>query len=272
MSREIAERQAELGGLEVNWREASSSCPVVPLYIHGVPNASELWTPFLERTGGIAVDLPGFGRSGKPADFPYSIAGYDRFLEAFTEHLGLERLSLVVHDWGGAALAFAQRFPERIERLVVSNAVPLLPGYRWHRVARVWRTPLGGEMFMGFTFKWSLKLISRESNVAEGPMPQQFIDDVWRHFDHGTQRAILKLYRASPEDVLARAGENLGAIKCPALVSWGHRDPYIPPRFAHDYARALGGEVEVDLMDDAGHWAWYDRPDAIERIARFLTV
>ena len=270
MSREIVERQAELGGLAVNWREAPPAGQAPVLYLHGVPNSSELWLPFLERTGGIAVDLPGFGRSGKPADFPYSIAGYDRFLEAFTEHAGLERLSLVVHDWGAAGLAFAQRFPERIERLVISNAVPLLPGYRWHRLARIWRRPLAGEMAMGFTFKWSSRLISRESNATPGPMPDEFLDDVWRHFDHGTQRAILKLYRASPEDLLARAGKDLGAIKCPALVAWGHRDPYIPPRFAHDYARALGGEVEVDLLDDAGHWAWYDRPESIERIAGFL--
>ena len=52
------------------------------LYLHGVPTHSYDWVPFLERTGGIAPDLPGFGRSAKPADFDYSIAGYDRFLEA----------------------------------------------------------------------------------------------------------------------------------------------------------------------------------------------
>ena len=87
--------------------------------VHGVPTGSFDWIPFLERIGGVAPDLPGFGRSAKPGDFEYSIAGYDRFLEAFTAQTGLERFSLVVHDFGGVGLVFAQRFPERIEKLVL---------------------------------------------------------------------------------------------------------------------------------------------------------
>ena len=46
---------------------------------------------------------------------------------------GLKRFSLVVHGWGGAGLVFAQRFPERIEKLVLFTNLPLLlPGYRGH--------------------------------------------------------------------------------------------------------------------------------------------
>ena len=73
-------------------------------------------------------------------------------------------------------------------------------------------------------------------------MPEDFIDSIWDHYDHGTQRAILKLYRSAPPDVLARAGERLGEISAPALVVWGGDDPYLPPRFAHAYGEALGGE------------------------------
>src|SRR4249920_116791 len=100
---EVQVRSGELDGLPVVWREApSDGVPV--LYVHGVPNTSGPWEPFLERTGGIAPDLPGFGRSGKPGHFDYSVAGYDAWLERFVDHVGLERFSLVVHDWGGLAL------------------------------------------------------------------------------------------------------------------------------------------------------------------------
>ena len=266
---EIGERTASVSGVEVSWREAPAGRPGPVLYVHGVPTASWEWTAFLERTGGVAPDLPGFGRSGKPADFDYSIAGYGRFVEAFADALGLERLSLVVHDWGAAALDFAQRAPERIERLVLLSCVPLLPGYRWHRIARVWRRPLLGELFMGFSTRFGLKLISREANVAPGPLPDDFVDSAWRDFDHGTQRAILKLYRSAPEHVLARAGEGLGRIRCPALVLWPTRDPYIGPEFGQAYADALGGEVELEAVE-AGHWSWLDRPELVERVARFL--
>jgi pimeloyl-ACP methyl ester carboxylesterase len=267
----IAEIRASVAGLEVALLDADAPGGRPPiLYVHGVPTGSWEWMSFLERTGGVALDLPGFGESAKPAEFDYSIQGYGRFVEAFCDALGLKRLSLVVHDWGAVALDFAQRAPERIERLVLLSCVPFLPGYRWHRIARVWRRPLLGELFMGFSTRWGLRQISREANVAPGPLPDELIDQAWEHFDHGTQRAILKLYRSAPEEVLARAGRDLGRIRCPALVLWPTRDPYIGGRFGPAYADALGGDVELEMVE-AGHWSWLDSPEIVERVARFLS-
>ena len=253
---EVAEHDSETVGLPVHWLRAGER-PV--LYVHGVPTASFDWLPFLERIGGVAPDLPGFGRSAKPAEFDYSISGYDRWIEAFTELAGLERFTLVVHDWGGAALAFAQRFPERIERLVLFTCVPLLPGYRWHRVARGWRTPLVGELMMGFTTRWSLKRA----------LPPAIGAQAWSSFDHGTQRAILKLYRASPPEVLERAGRRLGELRCPTLILWPTADPYIGEEFGARYAEALGGQVQLEMVD-GGHWSWHERPELVDRVAGFV--
>ena len=256
--------------LPVFWRSAPSPPgEAVPLYLHGVPTSSDDWLAFLARTGGLAPDLPGFGRSGKPGYLRYEIDEYDAFLERFLDHLGVERVSLVVHDWGAVGLRFAQRLPERVARLVVINAVPFLPGYRWHRMARIWRTPLLGELAMGTTTRTTLRLLTRESNVKPGPLPPELIDSVLAHFDHGTQRAILRLYRSSPPERLAAAGARLGELRVPALVLWGTRDPYIPPRFGRDYAAALA-QAELAEYDDAGHWPWLDRPDAVDRVAGFL--
>ena len=261
--------RGEVNGLETFWLEEPPRGDVPVLYVHGVPTNADQWLPFLERTGGVALDLPGFGRSAKPSDFDYSIPGYRRFLRAFVEERGLERFSLVVQDWGGGAgLALAQDVPERVERLVVMDAVPLLRGYRWHRIARIWRTPVAGELAMGFTFKPGLRLISREATAKPGPMPREFIDMIWEHWDQGTMRAILKLYRSAPPEVLEREGARLGEIGSPALVLWGAQDPYLPTEFAHAYGEALGAEVEV--LDDAGHWIWIDRPDVVDRVAGFL--
>ena len=256
-----------IGDLEINWREARGR-PV--LYVDGVPTDGADWLPFLERTGGYAPDLPGFGGSDKPAHFDYSIAGYARFLREFVDALEVERFSLVVHDWGGAGLALAQAAPERIERLVVIDSVPLLPGYRWHPIARVWRTPLAGEVMMGFTFKWALRRLPRWTVGPRQP-PPDLIDHVWRHFDHGTQRAILKLYRSAPPATLAAAGQKLRQIRAPALIVWGAHDPYVPSHFASAYAEALGGESEVEVLDTAGHWPWLDEPEVIDRVSGFLS-
>ena len=258
-------------GLPLFWRSAPvPGAGATPLYLHGVPTNSDDWLGFLERTGGEAPDLPGFGRSGKPGSLSYTIEEYADFIELFLEHVGLERVSLVVHDWGGVGLAFAQRRPELVERLVIINAVPFLPGYTWHRTARIWRTPVLGELAMGTTFRFTTRLASRESNAKPGPLSDAWVDSVMDHFDEGTSRAILRLYRSSPPEVLAAAGEHLGSLTMPALVVWGAKDPYIPAHFGRDYAAALGA-AELAEYPDAGHWGWLDRPDMIDRVAAFLS-
>ena len=255
-------RRATIGEQLVVWREAPppqpSAAPV--LYVHGVPTSSRDWEPFLARTGGLAPDLPGFGESGKRGDGDYTMEGYDLFVERFLAHAGVARVRLVVHDWGAAALLWAQRFPERVERLVVMNAVPLLPGYRWHRVARAWRTPVAGELLMGLSGRLTMGRF----------LPAELRDDAASHFDQGTQRAILRLYRSSPPERLAEAGARLARLRCPAFIVWGDRDPYVPPRFADAYAAALGGPAQVARLAAGGHWPWLDSPEAVERVAAFL--
>ena len=187
----------------------------------------------------MAVDLPGFGRSGKPGSLNYTIEEYDAFIERFLDWRGLERVRLVMHDWGGVGLAFAQRRPERVERMVLINLVPFLPGYRWHRTARIWRTPGLGELAMGVTVGFTLKWLSRESNVTPGPLPEDMRRSIIDHLDQGTQRAILRLYRSSPPERLAAAGAHLGDVSAPTLVAWGTRDPYIPERFGRELRRRL---------------------------------
>jgi pimeloyl-ACP methyl ester carboxylesterase len=267
---DVVERTGEVAGLPTHWREARADGRPPILYVHGVPTASWDWIPYLERIGGVAPDLPGFGRSAKPKEFDYSIAGYDRWLEAFVEAVGLERFSLVVHDWGAVGLALAQRFPERIERLVLHTCATLLPGYRWHWIARIWRTPGVGELFQASSTKWAFKQISRQSNVTRGPLPDSFLDRFWPDYDRGTRRAILGLYRSAPPEVLARAGERLGELDCPTLILWPTGDPYVGPAWGQRYADALGGDVRLEMVEGAGHWMWLDRPDVIEKAAEFL--
>jgi pimeloyl-ACP methyl ester carboxylesterase len=248
----VRREHGDIHGLPVSWLRAPCGDPPV-LYVHGVPDSAELWTPFLRLSGGIAVDLPGFGASGKPAQWPYSLDGYARFLPAFLDALELERVRLVAHDWGAVALTLAGR----IERLVAIDVVPLLPAHRWHWVARAWRTPGLGELAMGFTGGAMLRRL--------GGLSAAHAEEVLRHFDHGTQRAILKLYRAE-RTVTAP----LDAVTAPALVVWGEHDRYLEPAWADRVATALGGPAEVEIVPGAGHWPWLDRPELVQRIAQFL--
>lgn len=258
-------------GVEAFYRRVQGDgTPVV--YCHGNPTHGEDWVPFLERGGAaVAIDMPGWGRSDRPDPqrFDYSMYGLSSFLERCLEQLGVERRRLVVHDWGSLALIGAQRRPDLVERLVVINAVPLLPGYRWHWVAQLWRRRPLGELLNATTTRSSLALVLRQARGDRGPMPAAFVDALWGHWDKGTGAATLALYRHADPDRLASAGSDLGQIACPALVLWGDRDPYLPLRFGRAYAGALPNATFEDA-GGAGHWPWIDQPGLVDRIVEFV--
>jgi pimeloyl-ACP methyl ester carboxylesterase len=243
------------------------------VFVHGNPTHSEDWLPILERMEGpaLALDLPGWGRSARPdpGRFDYSMHGLARFFSRFLERMDVREHSLAVHDWGGVALISAQAEPERVRCLVVINAVPLLPGYRWHRLARIWRAPLIGELSARLWTRRGLDLGLREARGDGSRFDPGFVDLIWDHVDRGTFEAVLRLYRSAPEWELEAAGSRLGSIAAPALVVWGLEEPYIPPRFGRQYADALPNAELVELPE-CGHWPWRERPEVIERIAAFL--
>ncbi len=243
------------------------------VFVHGNPTHSEDWLPFLQsmRRPAVALDLPGWGRSARPSptEFDYSMQGLGRFVGRFLQRQAVEEYSLVVHDWGSVGLLPAQEEPARIRRLVIINAVPLLPGYRWHRTARIWRTRGLGELSSRL---WSRRLLDyglRESRGDWSRHDPAFIDMIWDHFDRGTMAAVLRLYRSADPHVLAAAGRRLGSIASPALVVWGGRDRYLPERFGPAWAASLP-DAELYALLKAGHWPWIDAPQAVDRVVRFL--
>ncbi len=271
MEAKVEEAELRVDGVRVFYRRvAGEGTPVV--YCHGNPTHGEDWLPFMQRGGpSIAIDMPGWGRSDRPdpARFDYSMYGLSAFLEKCLDELGVGQRKLVVHDWGGLALIGAQRRPERVERLVVIDSVPLLPGYRWHWIAQLWRRRPIGELLNATTTRASMALLMRQASGDRGPMPAEFVDMVWSHWDKGTRAATLALYRHADPDRLALAGRDLGRLACPSLVLWGARDPYLPTRFAKAYAAALS-DAELEIVAGAGHWPWIDDPTVVDRILAFL--
>lgn len=267
---ELTEHEEQIAGTNAFWLAADpppGKSPVI--YVHGVPNNADIWKPFLERTGGAAIDLPGYGRSEKHQNFDYSIGGYNAFLQAFIGRMGWDRFSIAVHDWGGCALVTAQEMRDRVDRLLIVNAVPLLPGYRWHWIAQLWRRRPVGEILNATTTRSSLALLMRQARGDRGPMPPEFVDMIWGHWDKGTRDATLALYRHADPGRLAQAGQDLGRIACAGLVVWGDRDIYLPTRFAEAYAAALpGSRLQVEI--GAGHWPWIERPGLVGEIVDFL--
>ncbi|HET7048610.1 MAG TPA: alpha/beta hydrolase [Solirubrobacteraceae bacterium] len=269
----VDEHTIELAGSPAFYRTAPA--PGVPtLYVHGVPTSSDDWISFLERSGGIAPDLIGFGRSGKGGNLDYSIEGLTDFLERLLEHLGIDRVKLVVHDWGAAVgLAFAQRNPKRIERIALINGVPVFPAQdvRWHLLGRLWVRPVIGELVMGATTRGMLARTLRSGAADPDAWPDARIDSIWQQFDQGTQRAILRLYRSADERELTKTGAGLDRLDAPTLIVWGEADPWLPVDIGETYATVMP-HASIDHVQRAGHWPWLDSPDVVDRVVSFLEV
>ncbi|HEY2769041.1 MAG TPA: alpha/beta hydrolase [Solirubrobacteraceae bacterium] len=264
----VDEHTIELAGSPVFYRRAPrpGSAGREPLYLHGIPTSSDDWTAFLERTGGVAPDLIGFGRSGKGGHLDYSLDGYAQFIEQFLDYLRIDRVEVVAHQWGAAAaMVFAQRNRHRIGRLVLIDPVPLTVDFTWPPALARLRRPLLGELVMGSVPKRSFAKLLRTG----GRFSDERVDELWEQFDQGTQRAILRIVRGTDDHVLTTAGADLAQVDIPALILGGELDPWLPADTADSYAKRLPNATPARIAG-ARHWPWHDDPTVVARVITFL--
>lgn len=244
---------------------AESSEAVV--FLHGVPGSGADFEPLLAAAGqagrALAWDAPGFGKADKPEDFEHSVDGHAAFIDRALRELGVDRVHLVLHDFGGPwGLAWGIENPERLASVtLICTGVPI--DYRWHRTARLWRTPLAGELAMATLTRTGFGASLRRSGPQRLPGP--LVDRMYEDLDRATRRAILRLYRSAddPAGEAPRLVEALRPLDRPALVIWGERDPYVPAALAERQRQGFPS-AEVHVLEQSGHWPFVDRSERVE--------
>ncbi|MFQ5416843.1 MAG: haloalkane dehalogenase [Myxococcota bacterium] len=116
---------ADVLGSRMHYVDEGEGDPI--LFLHGQPTSSYLWRnviPHLVSSGRcIAPDLIGMGKSEKP-DIEYRFFDHVRYLDRFTEALGLENLTLVIHDWGSAlGFHYASRHETNVKAIAFMEAI-----------------------------------------------------------------------------------------------------------------------------------------------------
>jgi pimeloyl-ACP methyl ester carboxylesterase len=267
----VRRRRLAAGGISTRLVEAGpGEASTAVVFLHGNPGSSDDWEPLAGAVGGIglravAFDLPDFGETIAPTGFEHSAPGYAAFVEAALAALGIERVHLVLHDFGGPiGLTWAATNGARIASITLID-IGILPGYKWHRLARIWRTPVLGEIFQATATRTAFRtLINRDEPRG---LPRPFIDRMYDQFDRRTRRAVLKLYRATDEPG-APDPELVATLKAadpPALVIWGAGDAYLPSSYAGRQREYLA-KAEVHVLPHSGHWPFADDPAEVERL------
>ena len=246
------------------------------VFVHGNPGSRTDWLALVGATGAIArslaLDMPGFGQADKPRDFGYQVSSYAEFLQGALEQLGVARVHLVVHDFGGPfGLVWGLQHPDAWASVAMID-VGVLPGYRWHSMARRWRTPLLGELVQAWIPRWAWRRAMQRSNPRG--LPAQFVDKMYDDYDRATRRAVLALYRATPDprETAATVGPALAKLHKPALVVWGAKDPFAGAQYAQRQ-REFFDVRDVVILPESGHWPFQDDPQAVERaLLAFLST
>lgn len=254
--------------VRVHLIDAGSGAPT--LFLHGNPDSADMWRPVIDRLRDrlrcLAPDLPGFARSLAPADFDCSLEHLARFVNELLDALGVAApINLVLHDLGGLyGLSWAVRHPARVQRIVISN-MAYHADYRWHPWARIWRTPLLGELSMALT---NYRLFAVELRRGSRRLSDAHIRRTYELAGPGQRRMVLRHYRAADPALFAPWNSELRALarRVPTMVLWGDADPYIAPRFAEQF-----GAGEVHHFPGVGHWLPAEDPAAFAaHLERFL--
>ncbi|HET6571827.1 MAG TPA: alpha/beta hydrolase [Solirubrobacterales bacterium] len=259
------------GGIEARLvqagpREASAAV----VFVHGNPGSADDWEALVAASGGaglraVAFDLPDFGETVAPEGFEHSAVGYATFVAQTLEALGIERVHLVLHDFGGPiGLIWAAMNADAVASVTLIDT-GVLPDYKWHRLARIWRTPVIGEIFQAIATRGAFRrLLNR--NEPQG-LPRPFVERMYDHYDRRTRRAVLNLYRATDDP--GAAGAEFAALMAPrdipALVIWGEQDAYLPAAYAIRQREAFPS-ADVHVLPASGHWPYADAPETVERL------
>jgi pimeloyl-ACP methyl ester carboxylesterase len=243
------------------------------VFLHGNPGSSEDFLGLLPSVAAfarvIAPDMPGYGKADRPDAFEYTVPGYARHFGEILRQSGVTRAHLVLHDFGGPwGLHWAANHLEQVASLTLLN-VGALPGYSWHKFARIWRTPIVGEIFQLAATRGAFRLLLNADNPK--PFPNEFVDRMFADTDGKTKRSMLKLYRATPDLAGLTVGlaERLKPLRLPALVLWGDGDKYLPYQLAE--AQKQYFDATIHILPNVGHWPMIDEPERVrELVVPFL--
>jgi pimeloyl-ACP methyl ester carboxylesterase len=242
------------------------------VFVHGNPDAGSDWMPLMTRVAPfarvMAPDLPGFGAADARRDRDYTIFSYARFLDGVIRAFDVQRVHLVAHDYGGPfAAAWAADHPDRVASVTFVNT-GVLVGYRWHRMARLWRTPVVGELVM----RAMRPALIRARLARENPgLPARWLDTIVGHLmPEKTRRAVLRLYRSGGPADMDQLAARLRQHDHDALVVFGDADAYIPADVAHRQVNVFP-RVDIRILRGLGHWSWLEDTDAVaDQVVPFL--
>ena len=263
----------DLAGLRTHYLERGQGDPV--LLIHGFNMDSHTWVKNVDQLAAhfkvYALDLWGLGFSTRePLDYGYAL--FADQIRLFMDALGIDAASLVGHSMGGGtSIVFSLSHRDRVKKLVLldSTGIPNPLPFR----AKIFKLPGVAEFLLA---------------LPTDRIRRMNLTDIWIHnrelltdsyFEklvrfqkiRGTSEALLTILRKDFFNTLSEEIRALGELEIPTLIIWGREDRSVPLRCGQEIQRLLKGST-LEIIDDAGHLANFDRPEVFnDLVISFLS-
>jgi pimeloyl-ACP methyl ester carboxylesterase len=253
------------------------------LLLHGMGCDHTTWLPVLARLARshtvIAPDLLGHGASDKPrAD--YSLGGYANGMRDLLTILGIGRVTVVGHSFGGGvAMQFAYQFPERTQRLAL-----VCPGGLGRELAlsiRALTVPGAGPALALASIPPVHAVASRLMLLLHATGLPQAADLAHAAAVYGSQRdpaarwALIHVLRAAADwrgQVVTMRDRGYLAANMPVAVIWGENDTVIPAAHARTAVETFP-HAQVTVIEGAAHFPHQDQPERfVEALEHFMST
>lgn len=225
--------------IEINYVELGEGERTL-LFIHGLGSYLKFWRYQLDHFAQkgyrvVALDLPGYGKSAKPASFPYTMEAMADVVRELMRALKIEKPVLVGHSMGGqTALSFAIRYPEEVAGVVLVSPA----GFEhFSRKERAWFEKVVTTRFIKSAPEYAIWGSVRRGNFYRWKDDYQWLVEErvrlakngaeFDRYAYANVRSIAGL--ADNGFVRERAGE----VKAPTLIVYGDKDRLIPNAFMH---------------------------------------
>jgi len=273
-------RTTKIDGLSIFYREAGPKDAPTLLLLHGLPSSSRMFEPLFARLSDryhlVAPDYPGFGHSDwpDPKKFAYTFDHFAEIMNLFAEALGLARYTLYMQDYGGpVGFRLALAHPERIETLIVQNAVAHNAGLGaiWETRRAFWANRAVHENALRANLL--SPTTTRTRHVGSDPDVERYDPDLWtdeiaflsRPGQADIQSDLFYDYRTNV-DAYPKWQAWMRERQPRLLVLWGKYDPSFERTEPEAY-RSDVPNAEVHVLE-AGHFALDTAANEIAALVR----
>jgi len=258
-----------VGPLKVHYRDEGQGKPIV--MVHGLGGFLQMWdawaADFSQDYRVIRMDLPMSGLTGPIPELPdeASIDIFVDFLHGFLMKMEVTDFHLVGNSLGGwVAWAYAAKYPEHIDKLVLIDAAGLFDVKDGPSAVKLMRGPFGKVYLKSGVPKWMVAMFYRG---AYGDKKQLTKARVNRFYDiinrEGNFRAM---YDQANFDIHLEK-DKVNTISTPTLILWGEADRWIDVKYAYEFDERLP-DSELEVFPGLGHAPMEEAPEVTGKAAR----